>query len=112
MPSDNIPYWDFNAPDIPNALRDASAASVIASGLLELSRYTKGKERKKYVETAKQIILKLGSNAYRAKPGENGGFILMHGVGHLLAKSEVDQPLTYGDYYFLEAMHRYKKWIL
>jgi unsaturated chondroitin disaccharide hydrolase len=112
MPEDLIPYWDFNAPDIPNALRDASAASVMASGLLELSRYTKGKESKMYVEAARKIIVKLASDDYRAKQGENGGFILMHGVGHLPAKSEVDVPLTYGDYYFLEAMHRYKNWIL
>jgi len=112
MPSDLIPYWDFNAPDIPNALRDASAASILASGLLELSRYTKGKESKSYVEAARRIIVTLASDAYRAKIGENGGFILMHGVGHLPAKSEVDVPLTYGDYYFLEAMHRYKNWIL
>ncbi len=112
MPEDLIPYWDFNAPDIPNTLRDASAASILASGLLELSRYTKGKESKMYVEAARKIIVKLASDEYRAKQGENGGFVLMHGVGHLPAKSEVDVPLTYGDYYFLETMHRYKNWIL
>jgi rhamnogalacturonyl hydrolase YesR len=112
MPTDKIPYWDFNAPTIPNALRDASAASIIASGLLELSRYTKGKESSNYVDVAKQIIVKLASEEYLAKPGENGGFLLKHGVGFFNANSEVDQPLTYGDYYFLEAMHRYKEWIL
>ncbi|MEY2835483.1 MAG: hypothetical protein RLZZ557_1145 [Bacteroidota bacterium] len=112
MPGDLIPYWDFNAPEIPNALRDASAASVMASGLLELSRYTKGKESKMYVDAARKIIVKLASDEYRAKQGENGGFILMHSVGHLTAKSEVDVPLTYADYYFLEAMHRYKNWVL
>lgn len=112
MPSDLIPYWDFNAPNIPNALRDASAASIIASGLLELSRYTSGKERKTYVAASKKIIEKLASSDYLAKPGENGGFLLKHGVGFFNANSEVDQPLTYGDYYFLEAMHRYKEWIL
>jgi unsaturated chondroitin disaccharide hydrolase len=112
MPTDKIPYWDFNAPTIPNALRDASAASIIASGLLELSRYTKGKESSNYVDAARQIIVKLASEEYLAKPGENGGFLLKHGVGFFNANSEVDQPLTYGDYYFLEAMHRYKEWIL
>lgn len=112
MPTDKIPYWDFNAPTIPNALRDASAASIIASGLLELSRYTKGKESSNYVDAAKQIIVKLASDEYLAKPGDNGGFLLKHGVGFFNANSEVDQPLTYGDYYFLEAMHRYKEWVL
>jgi hypothetical protein len=112
MPEDLIPYWDFNAPEIPNALRDASAAAVMASGLLELSRYTKGKESREYIDAARKIIIKLASDDYRAKQGENGGFILTHSVGHLTAKSEVDVPLTYADYYFLEAMHRYKNWVL
>jgi unsaturated chondroitin disaccharide hydrolase len=112
MPEDKIPFWDYNAPNIPNALRDASAASIMASGLLELAQYTKGKESKYYIETARQIIVKLASDQYRAKAGENGGFLLMHGVGHLPGNSEVDVPLSYGDYYFLEAMHRYKNWVL
>lgn len=112
MPADLIPYWDYNAPNIPNTLRDASAASIIASGLLELSRYTNGKESKSYVAASRKIIEKLASDEYLAKPGSNGGFLLKHGVGFFLANSEVDQPLTYGDYYFLEAMHRYKEWVL
>lgn len=112
MPADKIPFWDYNAPNIPNALRDASAASIMASGLLELAQYTKGKESKYYTETARQIIVKLASEQYRAKAGENGGFLIMHGVGHLPGNSEVDVPLSYGDYYFLEAMHRYKNWVL
>ncbi|MEY3432393.1 MAG: hypothetical protein RL131_329 [Bacteroidota bacterium] len=112
MPKDKIPYWDFDAPNIPNALRDASAASVLASGLMELAQYTKGKERENYIETARQIIVKLASEEYNAKQGELGGFLINHGVGHLPANSEVDVPLTYGDYYFLEAMHRYKNWVL
>lgn len=112
MPSDYIPYWDFDVPEIPNTLRDASAAAILASGLLELSRYTKGEESKRYVDVAQKIIVKLASDEYLAKPNENGGFLLKHGVGFFLSNSEVDQPLTYADYYFLEAMHRYKDWIL
>jgi unsaturated chondroitin disaccharide hydrolase len=112
LPEDKIPYWDFDAPGIPNTLRDASAGAVMASALLELGQYVKGKEKKEYVATAEKILKSLSSEKYRAKPGENGGFILMHGVGHLLARSEVDQPLTYADYYFLEALKRYKDWYL
>lgn len=112
LPSDKIPFWDFNAPDIPNALRDASAASILASGLLELSQYSQGAEKQNYIDVARQIIVGLSSDQYRAKVGENGGFLLMHSVGHLLGNSEVDVPLTYADYYFLEAMARYKKWVL
>ena len=112
MPKDFIPYWDFNAPNIPNELRDASAASILAAALLELSQYTKGEESKDYINKSASIIQTLSSPAYSAKEGENGGFLLKHSVGHLPAKSEVDVPLTYADYYYLEAMHRFKNWVL
>lgn len=112
LPADKIPYWDFNAPDIPNAKRDVSAASVLASGLLELARFTKGKESKEYVAVAEQILKVLSTPTYRAKAGTNGGFILEHSVGHLPGNSEIDVPLTYADYYFIEALQRYKKWYL
>ena len=110
--ADLIPYWDYNAPNIPNALRDASAGSIIASGLLELGQYVGKKDRKKYVKEAETMIRSLASDTYRAKKGENGGFLLMHSVGHLTGNSEIDTPLTYADYYFLEAMKRYKDWYL
>jgi hypothetical protein len=112
LPADKIPYWDFNAPDIPNAKRDVSAGSIMASALLELARYTKGKESKDYVTISEDILKVLSSPTYRAKPGTNGGFILEHSVGHLPGKSEIDVPLTYADYYFIEALQRYKKWYL
>lgn len=112
LPKDKVPYWDYNAPDIPNAKRDVSAASIMASALLELGQYAKGAEREKYVNTAATILQSLASSAYRSAPGANGGFILDHSVGHLPGKSEVDVPLTYADYYFVEALLRYKKWYL
>ena len=112
LPSDKIPYWDFNAPDIPNAKRDVSAAAITASALLELAKYVKGEEKKKYVSTAEQILQALSSSTYRAKLGTNGGFLLEHSVGSLPHNSEVDVPLTYADYYFIEALVRYKKWYL
>ncbi|HTF29166.1 MAG TPA: hypothetical protein VK625_10000 [Flavitalea sp.] len=112
LPADKIPYWDFNAPDIPNAKRDVSAGSIMASALLELARYTKGKESKDYITVSEDILKVLSSPTYRAKPGTNGGFILEHSVGHLPGKSEIDVPLTYADYYFIEALQRYKKWYL
>ncbi|MDF9828360.1 unsaturated chondroitin disaccharide hydrolase [Ereboglobus sp. PH5-5] len=109
LPKDKIPYWDFDAPDIPNAPRDASAAAIIASALIELSDYTTdAKFSKWYLDTARKQLLSLSSPAYRAKVGENGGFILMHSVGHLPGNSEIDVPLNYADYYFLEALLRYR----
>jgi len=112
LPEDKIPYWDYNAPVTDTTLRDASAASVMASALLELGQYTKGKQKAEYVETAKRILITLSSDGYRSGAGENGGFILKHSVGSLPGNSEVDVPLTYADYYFLEALKRYKDWYL
>lgn len=111
-PQDRVPYWDYNAPNIPNAKRDASAGAIIASALLELAQYTPKKEGKKYVLESEKILRSLSSDAYRAKLGDNGGFLLMHSVGSLPENSEVDTPLTYADYYFLEALLRYKDWYL
>ncbi|QTE38083.1 glycoside hydrolase family 88 protein [Mucilaginibacter gossypii] len=108
LPADKIPYWDYNAPNIPNALRDASAASVMASALLELCRYVDKKDGQKYFNTAQTIIKNLSAPAYKADLNTNGGFILKHSVGHFPAGTEVDVPLTYADYYFVEAMQRYK----
>ncbi len=109
MPEDKIPYWDFNAPDIPSAKRDASAASIMASALVELSGYVDELKRKEYLQVAEKQIRVLSSPAYSAVKGENGNFVLMHGVGHLPGKSEVDVPLTYADYYFIEALMRFRK---
>ena len=112
MPKDYILYWDFNTPDIPNTLRDASASAILASGLLELAQFTKGTESVDYINKSASIIKTLSTSTYTANLGDNGGFLLKHSVGHLPANSEVDVPLTYADYYYLEAMHRFKNWVL
>ncbi|MGF2414327.1 MAG: glycoside hydrolase family 88 protein, partial [Ferruginibacter sp.] len=105
---DKITYWDFNAPDIPGALRDASAAAIMASAFLELSGYVNKKLAKQYFTTAETILKNLSADKYKAAAGNNGGFILQHSVGHMPNKTEIDVPLTYADYYFAEAMIRYK----
>jgi hypothetical protein len=109
MPADMIPYWDYNAPGIPNTKRDASAGAIMASALIELSGMVDAAASGKYLEVAETQLRTLASPAYRAKAGENGNFILKHSVGSLPGKSEVDVPLTYADYYFIEALLRYKK---
>jgi unsaturated chondroitin disaccharide hydrolase len=111
LPVDKIPYWDYIAPGIPNAYRDASAAAVMASALIELAQYSDKKKKNEYMGVAVTILKNL-SVAYRAKEATNGGFILKHSVGSLPAKSEVDVPLTYADYYFIEALLRLKTWYL
>jgi len=104
MPEDLVPYWDFDAPNIPNEPRDASAAAIIASALYELSTYSKSE----YKTTADKIIASLSSPAYRAILGTNANFLLMHSVGSIPHGHEIDVPLNYADYYFLEALLRKK----
>jgi unsaturated chondroitin disaccharide hydrolase len=108
LPADKIPYWDYNAPDIPKAKRDASAASIMASALIELSGYVDSVTRIKYLDVAKKQLQTLSSPAYLASPGTNGNFILMHSVGSMPEEKDVDVPQTYADYYFMEALIRYR----
>lgn len=103
FPKDGIPYWDYEAPNIPFANRDASAAAIMASALYELSTY---KNSEFYKGWADKIVENLASPAYKAMVGENGNFILMHSVGSIPHGVEIDVPLNYADYYFLEALKR------
>lgn len=109
MPADLVPYWDYNAPNIPDEPRDASSASIMASALLELSQYAEGDLSKKYYDFAVQQIRSLTSPEYLAEVGTNGNFILKHSTGHKPGNSEVDVPLTYADYYYVEALTRLNK---
>lgn len=101
MPEDLVPYWDMDVPEIPNTPRDVSAASVTASALYELSEFIP-----EYKETADKIVRSLSSDRYRAIVGTNGNFLLMHSVGSIPHHNEIDVPLNYADYYFLEALAR------
>lgn len=109
LPPDKIPYWDFNVSNIPNAKRDASAGAIMASALLELSTLTPDAASKNYFDTAEKILLNLSKSEYRAALGENNNFLLKHSVGHFPEKSEVDVPLSYADYYYVEGLLRYRK---
>ena len=102
---DAIPYWDYDAPVTKETPRDVSAASVTASAMIELS--TMVPDGQKYLDYAEKILKSLSSDAYLAKVGDNQGFILMHSVGSLPNGSEIDTPLNYADYYYLEALKRF-----
>jgi len=106
MPDDLVPYWDYDAPGIPDEPRDVSAAAIMASALYELCRYSENGAY--YKEKADKIMESLGST-YASAPGENCGFILGHSVGSKPADSELDVPLNYADYYYLEARSRKEK---
>jgi unsaturated chondroitin disaccharide hydrolase len=109
LPADKIPYWDFDAPGTPDAPRDASAGAIMSSALIELSGLVGGAAGQEYLDLARRQLLSLSSPVYRARPGEDGDFILRHSVGHIPEKHEIDVPLNYADYYFLEALLRYRK---
>ena len=106
FPKDGVPFWDFDAPKIPNEPRDASAAAILASALYELSGY---ENKAYYKDWADKIMESLSGPAYRAKSGENGNFILMHSVGSIPHGAEIDVPLNYADYYYLEALIRSRR---
>ena len=105
LPNDLIPYWDFDAPNIPNEPRDVSSAACIASALYEMNNYLPDNG---YTSLADRIIRSLSSPEYRAPLGKNGCFLLMHSVGSIPHNNEIDVPLNYADYYFLEALTRRK----
>lgn len=105
LPDDLIPYWDMDAPGIPDEPRDASSASIIASALYELSTCPV-ENPQEYKDYADRIMQSLASDSYTAPIGENGRFVLMHSVGSIPHNSEIDVPLNYADYYYLEALQR------
>jgi len=104
-----VPCWDFDAPKETEGIDDSSAASVMASAFIELSGLTFDNVKSEtYLRMAKSILAELSSRKYLAGEGELSGFILKHGTGHLPKGSEIDVPLSYGDYYYLEALYRLK----
>jgi len=103
LPEDGVPYWDYDAPGIPDEPRDVSAAAIMASAFYELSSYS---DRGEYFKSEADRILQSIWENYRSAPGENHGFILGHSTGHLPGGSEIDVSINYADYYFMEALKR------
>ena len=107
LPEDKVPYWDFSAPGIPDARRDASAAAVVASALLELSTYLPNGTGKRYKDAAIEMLASLNSDSYQS--GKSKPSFLLHSVGHWPAHSEIDASIIYADYYYIEALLRLKR---
>ncbi len=104
LPKDKIPYWDFDATKIPNEPRDVSAAAIAASGLLELMKYDTINSEK-YLGWVDEILTSLSQLHYQA---DIPPFILSQSTGNLPEKSEVEVPIVYADYYYVEALLRKK----
>ena len=117
LPEDLIPYWDMDQNKLTTEskyysqkdLRDVSTASIMASALIELAQYTSGEESQEYIVKAEKMLQSLSSKPYKADYREAGGYILKHSVGSIPHKTEVDVPLTYADYYYVEALIRYDR---
>ena len=109
LPKDKIPYWDFDVDADSKTPRDASAAAVMASAFVELSTYAEGETAEGFRKLAEDMIVSLSSPRYRAKLGTNNNFIVKHCTGFFAKNSEVDAPLSYADYYYVEALMRYKR---
>lgn len=107
LPADYVPYWDFSAPGIPHAPRDASAAAVVASALLELCGYLPVEKGQAYLQAAERMLTSLSSDEYRC--GQRKPAFLLHSTGHWPAHSEIDASIIYADYYYIEALLRWKK---
>ena len=107
LPEDKVPYWDFSAPGIPDVPRDASAAAVVASALLELSAYLPNGKGKHYKDAAIEMLPSLSSDNYQS--GKSNPAFLLHSTGHWPAHSEIDASIIYADYYYIEALLRLKR---
>ncbi len=107
LTDDAVPLWDYSAPDLQRTPRDASAGAITSSAMLELSTMVDPDQSGKYFAYGERILESLSSPRYLAKPGENMGFVLKHSVGDLPHGNQIDTPLNYADYYYLEALKRY-----
>ena len=107
LPSDYIPYWDFDDPNIPDAERDASSAAIVASALLELAQLEDNEAyARKYIKAAEKMLHSLSSSTYQSRK-HNSAFLL-HSTGNMPAGYEIDSSINYADYYYIEALTRYR----
>lgn len=102
LPKDKIPYWDYDAPNIPNEPRDVSAATVAASALYELAQYDLVNANQ-YYSWANQVLNNLNVENYKC---DIAPFFLKHSVGSIPGNFELDVPIIYADYYYIEALLR------
>jgi unsaturated chondroitin disaccharide hydrolase len=107
LPEDLIPYWDFDDPSIPDVPKDASAACIVASALLELSTFVKDVNKAKMYREKAEAMLKELTLHYQSH-NKNNAFLL-HSTGHKPNGGEIDASIIYADYYYIEALLRAKK---
>ena len=100
LPAACVPYWDFDAPDIPDAPTDTSAAAIAAAGLLHLARLDPDADRRKrYAMGASRILSSLATH-YVADQGQ----ATLTGSVATLGVAPPDIGTAYGDYYLFQAV--------
>jgi unsaturated chondroitin disaccharide hydrolase len=103
VPDDQVPYWDFRAPIMEDTPRDSSAAAIAACGLLDIAEALEGERAAYYRSRALSILKSLYEN-YSATGTEQA--VLLHGTGNLPGHQNIDKPLIYGDYFYMEALSK------
>lgn len=107
LPVDGIPWWDFSAPHSAPAYRDASAAAIVASALIDLAAFVEKDDSARYMDSALLMLQSLSSETYQSRTAKPS--FLQHCVGNLPAGSEIDASINYADYYYIEALCKVAK---
>ncbi|MGC4031074.1 MAG: PA14 domain-containing protein [Tepidisphaeraceae bacterium] len=104
-PSDGVPYWDFQSPNIPKTYRDTSAAAIAAQALAILTPMVPYDRQNLYAAERDRILNSL-TTKYLAEGTTLKG-VLQHGAANVPKNTGVDASLMFGDYYFLRALNAY-----
>ena len=108
LPHDMVPAWDFDVQSNPKEEKDASAAAIVASSLMDLSTFVDSEtDQERYFNAGVEILKSLGSEKYSAV-GKADSFLL-HSTGAKSLGHEIDVALIYADYYYIEALSRLQK---
>ena len=105
LPADYVPHWDFRAPGEIGAIRDSSAGACAASGLLLLAGLVDDSESRVYRENAEKMLESLYRN-YGAWDDLSEEGLIMHGTSNYPENKNIDVPLIYGDFFFVEGLAR------
>ncbi|MFB0515942.1 MAG: glucuronyl hydrolase [Candidatus Neomarinimicrobiota bacterium] len=104
LPEDGIPYWDFDAPHEPEEPKDASAAAIAASGLWTLATLVDQAVLKRHYRAASKRLVESLSSSWYSAVASGLPALLLHSTGDRPHNIEVNVPMIYADYYFIEAL--------
>lgn len=106
LPDDFVPHWDFRLPADVDAPRDSSAGAIAACGLLLVGDTVPETQSRMYKVAGEKILHSLYRNYGDWDSSEEG--LILNGTSHFPERKYLDNPLIYGDYYFVEGLARLK----